>query len=56
MFALESMCALQGILGLEWGILTAVPCPTVGILTRKFLKCQNSPGFPTPPPPSGGKH
>jgi hypothetical protein len=24
------------ILGLEWGILTAVPCPTVGILTTKF--------------------
>jgi hypothetical protein len=25
-----------GILGLECGILTAVPCPTVGILTTKF--------------------
>ena len=26
-----------------------VPCPTVGILTTNFKKCQNSPGLPAPP-------
>ena len=27
----------------------AQPCPTVGILTTNFKKCQNSPGLPAPP-------
>ena len=51
----KHMCYLL-IRGLEWGIVTAVPCPTD--FEYKILKMLKFPWIASNPPPplSGGKH
>ena len=52
MFALENMCALQGILGLKWGS----SLPNSGDFDDNIFKMSKFPWVARTPPPPGGKH